>query len=135
MGVRVSTLPDEWVVAELPRLYRERPELVQPLLHSLWRENEALRWSLVVRAYQEHRINLGKAAELLGLHELELRERFVELGIPLRLVSLSFCIFSGSLNSAGTRTLNLIASVSSPPADTLTFSEGIREIISSMVSP
>jgi len=54
-------------------------------LHSLWRENEALHWSLVVRAYQERQINLGKAAELLGLHELELQERFVELGIPLRL--------------------------------------------------
>jgi len=27
---------------------------------------------------------LGKAAELLGLYELELRERFVKLGIPLR---------------------------------------------------
>jgi hypothetical protein len=26
---------------------------------------------------------LGKATEFLGLHELELRERFLELGIPL----------------------------------------------------
>jgi len=38
-----------------------------------------------MRSYQERRINLGKAAELLGLHELELRQRFLELGIPLRL--------------------------------------------------
>lgn len=83
----VKTLPfsDEWLVDELPKLYRERPDLVQPLLHRLLTESEELHWSLVVRAYQERRINLGKAAELLGLHELELRDRFLELGIPLRL--------------------------------------------------
>jgi hypothetical protein len=38
----------------------------------------------VVNAYLDEVINLGKAAELLGLHRLELRERFVELGIPIR---------------------------------------------------
>ena len=54
-------------------------------LHNLLDESEELRWSLAVRAYQERRINLGKAAEFLGLHELELRKRFLELGIPLRL--------------------------------------------------
>jgi len=40
---------------------------------------------LVLDAYLGRQINLGKAAELLGLHELELRERFLELSIPLRL--------------------------------------------------
>ena len=48
-------------------------------------ESKELSWYLVIRAYQERRVNLGKAAELLGLHELELRERFLESGIPLRL--------------------------------------------------
>ena len=43
-----------------------------------------IRWALVVQAYRRQRINLGKAAELLGLHELELRKKFVELGVPLR---------------------------------------------------
>lgn len=85
MTVEALSLPDVWLVDELPKLYRERPDLVHPLLHRLLSESAELRWSLVVRAYQERRINLGKAAELLGLHELELRERFLELGIPLRL--------------------------------------------------
>jgi predicted HTH domain antitoxin len=85
MAVETLTFPDDWLIEELPRLYRERPDLVHSLLRSLLDENEELRWSLVVRAYQERRINLGKAAEFLGLHELELRERFLELGIPLRL--------------------------------------------------
>jgi predicted HTH domain antitoxin len=79
------TLVDEWLVDELPRLYRERPALLQSWIERLLSENDELRWSLVVQAYQERRINLGKAAELLDLSEVELRQRFVELGIPLRL--------------------------------------------------
>jgi predicted HTH domain antitoxin len=85
MTAKPLSFSDEWLVEELPRLYRERPDLVYPILDRLLSENEELRWSVVVRAYQEHQINLGKAAELLGLHELELRQRFLELGIPLRL--------------------------------------------------
>lgn len=85
MPVASKSLFDEWLIEALPALYRERPELLHPLLHDLLNANEELRWSLVMRAYQERQINLGKAAELLGLHELELRERFIELGIPLRL--------------------------------------------------
>lgn len=84
MVIETLSLPDAWLVDELPRLYRERPDLVHPLLRRLLSESKDLSWSLVIQAYQERRINLGKAAELLGLHELELRERFLELGIPLR---------------------------------------------------
>ncbi len=85
MAIETLLLPDAWLIDELPRLYRERPDLVHPLLHRLLSESKELSWSLVIQAYQERRINLGKAAEFLGLHELELRERFLELGIPLRL--------------------------------------------------
>jgi hypothetical protein len=38
-----------------------------------------------MRAYLEQRIDLGKAAELLGLSRFELMERFERLGIPLRI--------------------------------------------------
>jgi len=81
----VQVLPEEWLAEDLPRLYREQPELVQPLFRTVLAADTELRWSLVVRAYQVHRINLGKAAEILGLHELELRDRFIDLGIPLRI--------------------------------------------------
>jgi predicted HTH domain antitoxin len=47
--------------------------------------NPDIAWSLVVSAYLDEAINLGKAAELLGFHELELQEKFMELGIPLRI--------------------------------------------------
>ena len=42
-----------------------------------------IHWSIVVGAYQDKQINLDRAAELLGMTELELRDRFIELGIPL----------------------------------------------------
>ena len=47
--------------------------------------SDEIHWSAVVGAYQDEQINLGKAAELLHMTELELRDRFIELGIPLRI--------------------------------------------------
>jgi hypothetical protein len=41
--------------------------------------------TLTLRACMEQRINLGKAAEQLGLSRFELMERFERLGIPLRI--------------------------------------------------
>ncbi len=40
---------------------------------------------LVVNAYRDGDISLGKAAELLKMHVLELRDRFRKEGIPLYL--------------------------------------------------
>jgi hypothetical protein len=48
-------------------------------------QSQELRWSVVLSAYQEGQLNLGKAAELLDVHELELRERFIQLGLLLRI--------------------------------------------------
>lgn len=73
-----------WVLQQLARLRLQRPELVDSAIARLIEDDQELRWSLVLSAYRDHQINLGKAAELLGMHELELRERFIELGVPLR---------------------------------------------------
>ena len=51
----------------------------------LLEEDQYQRWSMIIDAYRDGDINLGKAAELLGLHELALRERLIELGIPVRI--------------------------------------------------
>ncbi|KAA3657873.1 MAG: hypothetical protein DWQ04_26835 [Chloroflexi bacterium] len=40
---------------------------------------------MIISAYLDGEINFGKAAEMLSMHELELRDRFVALGIPLRI--------------------------------------------------
>jgi len=75
----------EWALTELVKLQQKQPDLVQAALERTLREDSVLQWSLVVNAYLDEVINLGKAAELLGMHRLELQERFTELGIPLRL--------------------------------------------------
>ena len=74
-----------WVFEQLAKLSRQQPELVNRAVRRLLDEDADLRWAVVVSAYLDHEINLGKAAELLGMHELELRERFIKLGIPLRI--------------------------------------------------
>jgi len=74
-----------WVLQQLVKLRQQRPELVDGAISRLIQDDQELRWSLVLNAYRDHQINLGKAAELLGMQELELRDRFIQLGIPLRL--------------------------------------------------
>jgi len=85
MASKSAFLPQSWAFEQLTRLSQRRPELVSRALQRLLTEDAELRWALVVGAYLDRRINLGKAAELLDVHELELRERFLELGIPLRI--------------------------------------------------
>jgi predicted HTH domain antitoxin len=84
MTVVSAFLPQTWAFEQLTRLFQHRPELVNAALHRLLAEDAELRWTAVVGAYLDCRINLGKAAELLNMHELELRDRFLGLGIPLR---------------------------------------------------
>jgi hypothetical protein len=79
-----ATTLQEWEVEQLLKLRERQPSLVEPALWRLVHENKDIRWSVVVGAYQDRQINLGKAAELLDMTELGLRERFIELGIPVR---------------------------------------------------
>ena len=74
-----------WELEQLNQLFQYRPDLVRAALRRLMSEDVELRWGLVVTAYLNQQINLGKAAELLNMHELALRDRFIELGIPLRI--------------------------------------------------
>ncbi len=74
-----------WEFEQLARLSRQQPEMVNRAIGRLLDEDADLRWAVVVSAYLEREINLGKSAELLGMHELELRDRFTQLGIPLRI--------------------------------------------------
>ena len=80
-----ATALQEWQVGQLLKLLERQPDLVEPALRRLVEENDEIHWSVVVGAYQDKQINLGKAAELLHMTELELRHRFIELGIPLRI--------------------------------------------------
>ncbi len=84
----------DWTFVHLAKLHRQHPKLVDDALQKMIESNPDLTWSLVVSAYLDEEINLGKAAEALGIHELELRDRFITLGIPLRI---------GAVDKAGAR--------------------------------
>ena len=60
------------------------PEMVEQAVKEMLARQSDLRWSVVVGAYLDGEINLGKAAELLGMHRLELQERFIAQSIPVR---------------------------------------------------
>jgi len=74
-----------WTFDHLTKLHKQQPKMVDDALQKMIKDNPGLAWSLVVSAYLDEEINLGKAAEMLDMHELELRDRFIKLGVPLRI--------------------------------------------------
>ena len=77
----------EWEFDQLVKLRKQQPELIETAFHRIVQENQKIKWSVIVGAYRDGQINLGKAAELLELPEIDLRQQFLALGIPLRLGS------------------------------------------------
>ncbi len=74
-----------WTYNQLIKVRQHRPELVDQIIDEILSRQTELRWLVVIGAYLDEEINLGKAAEILGMHRLELQEKFVEQGIPIRL--------------------------------------------------
>ena len=77
----------EWEVEELCKLGKIQPEILEVALKELWQREPALYKSVIINAYLDEKINLGKAAELLGVHRLELQNEFREKGVPIRVLS------------------------------------------------
>jgi predicted HTH domain antitoxin len=73
-----------WMLEQLVKVERHQPEMVDRAVKEMLAQQSDLRWSVVVGAYLDGEINLGKAAELLGMHRLELQERFIAQSIPVR---------------------------------------------------
>jgi len=74
----------EWEIEEMCKLGKIQPELLEVALEELWQRKPALYKSVVINAYLDEKINLGKAAELLGVHRLELQKELIEKGVPIR---------------------------------------------------
>ncbi len=74
-----------WTYNQLQKVRQYRPDLVDHIIEELLTQQAELRWLIIVGAYLDEEINLGKAAELLGIHRLELQAQFIQQGIPLRL--------------------------------------------------
>ena len=77
----------EWEVEELCKLDKIQPEVLEAVLKELWQMKPALYKSVIINAYLDEKINLGKAAELLKVHRLELEKELREKGIPIRRLS------------------------------------------------
>jgi predicted HTH domain antitoxin len=80
-----ALVPHSWQLRQLVKLEHAQPALVRQALDRLFAEDETLRWSLVVSAYLDAEISLSRAAELLGIHPLDLRAQFIDKGVPLLL--------------------------------------------------
>ena len=74
----------EWEAEELYKLSKIQPDILEVAFKELWQMKPALYKSVVINAYLDEKINLGKAAELLGVHRLELQKELREKGIPIR---------------------------------------------------
>ena len=55
----------EWEVEELCKLGKIQPDILETALKELWQRKPGLHKSVILNAYLDEKINLGKAAELL----------------------------------------------------------------------
>lgn len=74
-----------WQLEQLSKLHDTDPGSVELAIDELFDEKPDLREKAVIGAYLDDQINLGKAAELLGLHPLELREQLLDRGVPVKI--------------------------------------------------
>ena len=81
----IDVAAHSWMLEQLVKVERHQPEIVERAVREMLAQQTDLRWSVVVGAYLDGEINLGKAAELLGMHRLELQERFIAQSIPVRI--------------------------------------------------
>ena len=72
-----------WLISEFEKIAALNLDKVIRLL----KKDKELFWEIVVSAYLDRKISLGKAAELLGMTREELIEEFHKRGIPIRKLS------------------------------------------------
>lgn len=75
----------QWQIKQLEKLNGTDPGFIDDMLLHLQESDPERHKKLVIDAYLDRDINLGKAAELLGLHPIELRQQFLKTGIPVHI--------------------------------------------------
>ena len=63
-------------------------------------QDEQQKCNLILSHYLAESINLNRAAELLGIPWLDLRTRFLRLGIPLRVAPVNLEEFTSEIGAA-----------------------------------
>ncbi len=74
-----------WQIKQLEKLNEIEPGLIDEAVGRLLEADPILREKLVVGAYLDGDISISRAAELLEVHAVELRQRFLKKGIPVRI--------------------------------------------------
>ncbi len=74
-----------WQLDQLSKICETTPQEVESAIDDLLKARPELREKLVIGAYVDGQISLSKAAELLEVHPLELRERLQEMGVPVHI--------------------------------------------------
>ncbi|MBU4374093.1 MAG: UPF0175 family protein [Euryarchaeota archaeon] len=76
-----------WVIEELQKISEIKPETIGNILEDIKNRSPEIFKSLVISAYVDGKISIGKAAEMLDVTRIELQKEFKNKGIPLRVVS------------------------------------------------
>jgi len=71
------------MISEFEKIAALNPDRIITLL----KKDKELFWEIIVSAYLDRKISLGKAAELLGITREELIKEFHKRGIPIRKLS------------------------------------------------
>jgi predicted HTH domain antitoxin len=72
-----------WQIKQLEKMSDTDPSLIDDVIHHFQTSNPDRLEKLVIGAYLDKDINLGKAAELLNVHREKLRRSFLKKGIPI----------------------------------------------------
>ena len=89
-----------WQITQLRKLYEIEPALVDEAVRRLLESDPNLREKITIGAYLDGDISIGRAAESLGIHAVELRQRFLQQGIPVRIGSESVEALKAEVASA-----------------------------------
>ncbi|MDP2767474.1 MAG: UPF0175 family protein [Candidatus Methanoperedens sp.] len=76
-----------WVIEELQKISEIKPETIGNILEDIKNRSPEIFKSLVISAYVDGKISIGKAAEMLDVTRIELQKEFKNKGIPIRVVS------------------------------------------------
>lgn len=76
-----------WVIEELQKISEIKPETIGNILEDIKNRSPEIFKSLVISAYVDGKISIGKAAEMLDVTRIELQKDFRNKGIPIRVVS------------------------------------------------
>ncbi len=74
-----------WQLKQLEKLHEIEPDTVDTVIAELLEKEPVLGEKMIIGAYIDEEINFSKAAELLRIHPIKLREQFLSKGIPVKI--------------------------------------------------